>query len=205
MPPPSESRDTGERFGAVDQRVTTSSGVQSPSVNRISPRRIHLEEVVLPAPFGPEVAVDVSPVDGEVDVVDCDEARRSVLTKPAHFHRRRIAHFTARAAVSAAAKSRGDPAKHEARACRHHESTVPSCVAKLVLITPSSGNSRGRPESWLLPLSGWSPAARSTSAIPAEPLPVEHEHRVSADGGERPEAVGRRASWGRRPGSSPPR
>ena len=58
-------------------------------------------DVVLPAPFGPEVAVDVAGLDGEVDVVDggqlavaLDEAAR--LDRPAPL----IA--SPRAAVSAA-------------------------------------------------------------------------------------------------------
>ena len=102
---------TGRTRGASTKPATPSSAATlicgsrpnsrtEPAVGRISPSIIR-SEVVLPAPFGPEVAEDVAALDRQVDVVDRDDLAVA-LDQPADLDRRRLGHATtgARAAVA---------------------------------------------------------------------------------------------------------
>src|SRR5205823_7728170 len=113
-----------------------------------------------------EVAKDVAALDRQVDVVDGDDVAVA-LDEPARLDRRCIAHFTARAAVSAA-EAGSEPASTKLVPPVCQVSTVPSWVASSCAVRPSS-DTVGRLESMPLALVEESAfveesALRSTSA-----------------------------------------
>src|SRR5581483_3041829 len=115
-----------------------------------------------------EVAEDVAVLDGQVDAVDGDDIAVA-LDEAARLDRRCIAHFTARAAVSAA-EAGSEPASTKLVLLVCHASTVPSWVASSCAVRPSR-EMVGRLESMPLPPVAVPSALRSTSAIPPNPWP----------------------------------
>src|SRR5207253_2133457 len=96
----------------------------------------HPQRRRLAGAVGAEIAEHVSRLDGEVDVVDGEDLAVT-LDQAAKLDGRRVAHFSARAAVSAALGG-SEPARTKATPLRCHSIAVPSWVASSCPVSPSS-------------------------------------------------------------------
>src|SRR5581483_1968824 len=117
-----ETGNSFERLGAVDQRIAAMKPRRARGGTdqaEHDPQRGRLAGAVWS-----EIAEDVARLDAQVDVVDGDDLAVA-LDQAARLDRRCIAHFTARAAVSAA-EAGSEPASTKLVPPAFQVSTVPS-------------------------------------------------------------------------------
>ena len=127
-----ESCDAVESFGAVDEGVTPEELCGTggrPDQAEQDPKQRRLAGAVRA-----QIAEDIATLDGEVDVVDGDDVAVA-LDETGRREGKRIAHFSARAADSAAAGG-SDPARMNETPFRRHWIAVPSCVASSCPVSP---------------------------------------------------------------------